>query len=239
MTLHLIELALIVELMDSHTGASVPQETMRGLNITRLVLGDPVLVNTPQTICRQPARAYRPCTNRTTSHAGCSLRHIFAGDDEAVALAAAHQLTLRQQYDLCLIDGDHRCARYPTRGSAPPHCAKGCSVRSYDAAVGDFEVLRDRCRSFLFHDIVNVPRVGTDSVIRLWRELVRSQWARPGKFEYTTAECTQQPALSDQALMGLGIVDVTSLPPVAARHRHAAGLPRHADSSIGRHRPAS
>jgi len=215
--LHLIELALIVELMDSHTGASVPQETMRGLNITRLVLGDPVLVNTPQTICRQPARAYRPCTNRTTSHAGCSLRHIFAGDDEAVALAAAHQLTLRQQYDLCLIDGDH----------------------SYDAAVGDFEVLRDRCRSFLFHDIVNVPRVGTDSVIRLWRELVRSQWARPGKFEYTTAECTQQPAFSDQALMGLGIVDVTSLPPVAARHRHAAGLPRHADSSIGRHRPAS
>ena len=239
MTLHLIERARMVAPTQIHPCVSVSQEAMRGLNITSLVLGDPVSVNTPKTIGWKPARAYRPCTNRTTSHAGCSLRHIFAGDDEACALAAAHQLTLRQQYDLCLVDGDHRCARYPTRGVDAASLREERSVRSYDAAVSDFEVLRDRCRSFLFHDILNVPRVGTDSVIRLWWELVRRKWVRPGEFEYTTAECTQQPARSDQELMGLGIVDVTLFPRVAARHRHAAGLPRHDGPSIGRHQLAS
>ena len=55
-----------------------------------------------------------------------------------------------------------------------------------------------------------MPRVGTDSIVQFWKEMVAGKWAVPGLFEYTTTECKQQPVLSDQQLMGLGIVEVTS-----------------------------
>jgi hypothetical protein len=134
----------------------------------------------------------------------------------------------RAVYDLCFIDGDH----------------------GYLAAKNDFTALRSRCKIVMFHDIVN-KRVGFQNVPRLWKELAGAAVGMPGAqqprvwppsdYRYDAHECVYQPKLSDQQMMGIGIITVRSPIPIRSSPIQSGRLPiqRLRSSSPGSSQSAS
>lgn len=86
-----------------------------------------------------------------------------------------------EQIGLCFLDGDHH----------------------YAQVKKEFEFLRNRCRSFMFHDVVNSRVVG---VPEFWKDMKAGKFFDKDKDKYQIEECLYQPVLSDQHIFGIGII---------------------------------
>mmetsp|Transcript_11050 Transcript_11050/g.28747 ORF Transcript_11050/g.28747 Transcript_11050/m.28747 type:complete len:101 (+) Transcript_11050:105-407(+) len=65
----------------------------------------------------------------------------------------------------------------------------------------------------MFHDIVN-KRVGLRNVPRFWQEIKEGAWRVPGVYDFEAINCTYQPRLSDQQMMGIGLLRIHTPIPV-------------------------
>ncbi len=64
-----------------------------------------------------------------------------------------------KNFDLCFIDGDH----------------------SYEGVLNDYNLFKDKCKIYVFHDIVNEVCPG---VIKLWNELKKNNEDKFNFYEF-------------------------------------------------------